>query len=227
MADSNKHAEDLLKLHRKRVELEHPGLLEMLGKVVDRKVAETYGLKHHQVWKLRTELGLPPKGTLSREKKKTRKSIARKYPGILSRIGFLPDAEVAEHYGVHRSTVGKWRRSLSIPDCPPRGATEESADFDTMPPTQEAATEKKGDTTVKYNNKSVPPPAIPPEAVEIRGRPEKKPEETGLQYAIRRYPKLIAWIGIHSDEDLANSYGLHPPAVVAWRIELGLRKPGE
>lgn len=88
---------------KETVEYNHPGLLDLLGKMTDREVGERYNLSRQRVHQIRDKLNIGPY-TVPVELS----------PEQISKLGTKTDAELASLWGVSTSAVSRVRTSLSI-----------------------------------------------------------------------------------------------------------------
>ena len=112
---------------RATAEQNHPGITSLLGTRSDPDVADYYELSVCRIQILRTQLGIPPfnrvvyfrkPGPARLDDDEIRLSFEQRHPGILNKLGVLPDSQIACHYGVSRQRIFSMRKRLSISRAP-------------------------------------------------------------------------------------------------------------
>lgn len=88
---------------KETVEYNHPGLLDLLGKMTDREVGERYNLSRQRIHQIRLKLNIGPYTV-----------PVELTPKQISKLGAKTDADLASLWGVAASTVSRIRASLSI-----------------------------------------------------------------------------------------------------------------
>ena len=197
-------SKDLRDLEIKKLNHKYPGIVESLGKVTDTTLASRYNVATSTVCIMRNRLGIPTyqerqkllqKEQIAADRKVSafRIKLGNEYPDILKMLGWYTDSYIAEKYKVDGRTVGRWRAKLGIP---------------TYQDTVEKHSSKKAEKFYWSDNK----------LGDLWGIPLSE----ALYQNVKKRPALIAWLGVESDEVLAERHGIHVRAVTGFREELGI-----
>lgn len=95
-----------------------PEWLDHFGRKPDRDVAELLGMKLERVRYYREKFGIPVGPRATRRVAPIGERLAKKYPGLLDRLGKEPDRDIAESLGMKVDKVRYCRRKLGIPTGP-------------------------------------------------------------------------------------------------------------
>ena len=111
---------------RQRAEKRYPGILSLLGKETDEKVAIRYGLSgSHSIQRLRTSLEIPAYiSSNNKIRKRHLESLAyvsafhalcEKHPEAYEKLGIKSDPQIAAFYSVEILVISTARNLLEIP----------------------------------------------------------------------------------------------------------------